>query len=45
MKTILSTDELIEHMVHKGIKFNIETKEEASNFLQHNNYYFKLAAY
>lgn len=45
MKTILSTDELIEHMIHKGIKFNIETKEEASNFLQHNNYYFKLAAY
>lgn len=45
MKPLLSSDELIEHMVQKGIKFNIVNKEEAKNFLQNNNYYMKLAAY
>ncbi|MBB1078783.1 Abi family protein [Limosilactobacillus sp. STM2_1] len=45
MKTILSSKELIEHMEHKGIKFNIVSTEDAYEFLQCNNYYFKLAAY
>lgn len=45
MKELLSTDELINHMKKKGIKFNITTENEAARFLKYNNYYFKLAAY
>lgn len=45
MKQILSIDELIEHMEDKGIKFNLVGTREAADFLRHNNYYFKLAAY
>lgn len=45
MKEILTTDELIVHMKSKGIGFNIVSEDEAINFLENNNYYFKLAAY
>ena len=45
MKTLLSVDELITHMKSKGIKFSIISENEAKEFLNNNNYYFKLAAY
>ncbi len=45
MKLLKTTDELIEHMKAKGIKFNITTEEDAKMFLQNNNYYMKLASY
>lgn len=45
MKRLKTIDELIEHMKKKGIKFNIVSEEDAREFLTHNNYYFKLAAY
>lgn len=45
MKTLLSVDDLINHMKNKGIKFNIISEDEAKEFLNNNNYYFKLAAY
>lgn len=45
MKKMLSIDELIQHMKKKGIRFNDCSEIEAKNFLQKNNYYFKLASY
>ena len=45
MKTLLSVDDLINHMKNKGIKFNIISEDEAKEFLNNNNYYFKLEAY
>lgn len=44
-KLIKTSNELIEHMKNKGIKFNIINEIEAKKFLENNNYYFKLAAY
>lgn len=40
-----SVDEILDHMESKGITFNIISRDSAKYFLQHNNYYFKLAAY
>lgn len=45
MKAMLSTDELIEHMKNKGIKFEKMSEDEAKNFLKYHNYYMKLSAY
>ena len=45
MKLLKTSDELIEHMKMKGIKFEIMSEEEAKEFLQNNNYYMKLASY
>lgn len=45
MKTLLTVDELIEHMKAKGITFNEVSEKDAKDFLEHNNYYMKLAAY
>ena len=45
MKRMLPVEEQIEHMKHKGIKFNIINEEEAYDFLLNNNYYLKLASY
>ncbi len=45
MKPMLSTEELILHMKEKGITFRETSEEDAKNFLEHNNYYMKLAAY
>lgn len=45
MKTLKTTDELIQHMINKGIMFNIVSEEDAKVFLQSNNYYMKLASY
>ncbi|KDE64792.1 hypothetical protein FUSO4_07410, partial [Fusobacterium necrophorum DJ-1] len=44
-KSKQSSSQLIEHMKEKGIKFNIVNEVEAQQFLENNNYYFKLAAY
>lgn len=46
MKTKLTIDEQIAHMKKKGITFSCGVSEEdAKYFLQHNNYYIKLASY
>lgn len=45
MKELLTNDQLLEHMKRKGIKFNIVSEDDAKEFLKHNNYYMKLAAY
>ena len=44
-KLIKTSNELIEHMKNKGIKFNVISEIEAKKILENNNYYFKLAAY
>lgn len=41
----LDYKEQIEHMKEKGIKFSIMSDAMALNFLENNNYYFKLKAY
>lgn len=40
-----TASELIEHAARKGITFNHTTTEKAADYLQHNNYYFKLSSY
>lgn len=45
MKDLLTAEGLIAHMEKKGITFNRITKEDAQSFLEHNNYYMKLASY
>ena len=45
MKLLLNTDEMIDHMKEKGIKFNIISEDEAKKFLKESNYYMKLASY
>ena len=46
MKTKLTIDDQIAHMKKKGITFSYDVSEEdAKYFLQHNNYYIKLASY
>lgn len=45
MKPLLQTDELISNMEKRGIKFDLEGKEDAAHFLQNSNYYMKLASY
>lgn len=45
MKFILVNDQLIEHMKKKGITFEIVSEAAAADFLKHNNYFMKLAAY
>ncbi|UNT96473.1 Abi family protein [Allobaculum mucilyticum] len=44
-KPELSFDEQIEKMEQDRIEFSIISKEEAKDFLQHNNYFFKLKSY
>lgn len=42
---MLSNEEQIKHLVSKGVKFELISKEEAAEYLQKNNNYFKLRAY
>lgn len=42
---LLGYKSLIFYMKYKGIKFEYFTEEQAINFLQYNNYYFKLSNY
>ncbi len=44
-KPLLSIDQQIEKMLEKGITFNLCTVEEAKQFLQNNNNYFRITAY
>lgn len=44
-KPMLNTDGQIEHLKSKGVKFNIITVEEGTEYLRKNNNYFKLRAY
>lgn len=44
-KPMLDANEQIEHLVSKGIKFEIKTKEDAKKYLEKNNNYFKLTSY
>lgn len=45
MKPLLNIDDLIKHMINKGITFNVYTTNEARKFLEDRNYYMKLASY
>ena len=45
MKDLLTAEGLVAHMEKKGITFNRISKEDAQSFLEHNNYYMKLASY
>lgn len=45
MKQLLSTNDLVEHMKSKGIRFSIINEIEAKSFFTNNNYYMKLASY
>ena len=45
MKSLLTAEQLIDHMKSKGITFNIISENDAKIFLQKNNYYMKLASY
>lgn len=44
-KKLLTSEQIIAHMEHKGILFDIISKNEAKIFLEQHSYYFKLAAY
>lgn len=44
-KTKLTIEEQINDLKEKGVKFNIVNEEDAKDFLQYNNYYFKLKSY
>lgn len=44
-KPMLSVEEQIQHLLSKGVKFDIISKEEATEYLYKNNNYFKLRAY
>ena len=44
-KPMLSTEGQINHLISKGVKFNIVSIEEATAYLKENNNYFKLRAY
>ncbi len=45
LKPLLSSEDLIEHMENRGIKFEQMSKEKALSFLKYNNNYFKLSSY
>lgn len=44
-KPKLNVNEQIDHLVKKGVKFDIISKENAVKYLSENNNYFKLTAY
>lgn len=44
-KVKLTVEKQIEHMLSKGISFNIFDKDYATDFLINNTYYFKIKAY
>jgi hypothetical protein len=45
LKPKLSIGEQIDHLLEKGVTFDITDKNEATNFLTYNSYYFKLKSY
>lgn len=44
-KKKLDFSELVEHMQHKGVQFEIASLETPEYILEHSNYYYKLSAY
>lgn len=45
VKPMLKVDDLIVHMKSKGIRFDIYSEEDAKQYLDRNNNYFKLSSY
>ncbi len=45
MRPKLSVKEQIAHMGKRGIAFKLITEEDAADYLENNNYYFKIKAY
>ncbi len=45
LKPMLTTEEMIEHLKEKNIKFEQMSEKEASKYLEDNNNYFNLTAY
>ena len=44
-KPILNSQEQIDHLINKGVVFDLISTEEAKLYLDKNNNYFKLRAY
>ena len=44
-KPILTSDQLVQHMVDKGIEFSIISQDDAKKHLSEHNNYFKLTSY
>lgn len=44
-KPILTSDQLVQHMVDKGIEFSIISQDDAKRHLSEHNNYFKLTSY
>lgn len=44
-RPMLSTEDQIKHLKKKGVKFELISEEEATEYLKRNNNYFKLRAY
>lgn len=45
MKPKLTIDEQIEHMKQQGISFKLCSEQEAKDFLENHNYFFKIKSY
>lgn len=45
LKPKLTSEEQIKHLKEKGIKFSICTEEEAKDYLDYNNNYFKVSSF
>ncbi len=44
-KPMLNAEELIEHLIERGVKFELFSKDAAKKYLEKNNNYFKLVSY
>ena len=44
-KPMKSSQDLVEHMKRKGITFNIVSPEDAIQYMEKNNNYFRVASY
>ncbi len=45
LKPMLNANEQIQHLIEKGVKFDLISIEDARNYLKENNNYFKLTSY
>lgn len=45
MDEIITYDNIIDHCVDKGIKFDIASKEQALQYIRENNYFFRVYSY
>ncbi len=44
-KPMLNAGELVKHLMEKGVKFELFSKDDAEKYLEKNNNYFKLVSY